>query len=169
MTSKNKTLSDLLDRLEAEGNAQMAAVLELIQSTGAPNAKQIVREIYTKAMPSKEQYEAEVRSFEPDFRSAKEMIEYLHLIEDKAGDDAKEYARLYDLGFTREGRKKGGGRAYADRVRKLPKYRPLSYEQFVNELDDLPEHVHRAACEEAFARANAYFNRNAGSSGTRSR
>ncbi len=58
---------------------------------------------------------------------AMDKAAYLRIIEERAGEDALLYKKLFELGRTGEGRMANGGRQYAEAVASISAFNPSSF------------------------------------------
>ena len=126
-----------------------------LEAAGFENPQETLEGLYRECLPGASEYEAEVRTFEADYREAMRKAAYFRAIEEIAGEDAKEFGRLYGFGADEAGRQLHGGSRYAELVEQIPSYDPPSAEEYYARFDDHPVEVHEQVYGMAFERARA--------------
>ena len=126
-----------------------------LEAAGIENPLETLESLYREFLPSESEYEAEVRTFEKDYQEAMRKAAYFRAIEEAAGEDAKEFGRLYAFGADEEGRRRYGGARYAELVGKIPAYSPPSAEEYYARFDDHPPAIHEQVYRKAFDLARA--------------
>ncbi|MCY4563605.1 MAG: hypothetical protein OXE40_03895 [Gammaproteobacteria bacterium] len=141
---------------EAEiGLAYRRMALEHLEASGFEFPQETLEGLYRERLPSESEYEAEVKSFEKDYREAMRKAAYFRAIEEIAGEDAGEFRRLYGFGADEAGRQRHGGPRYAELVAQIPAFAPPSAEEYYSRFDDHPLEIHEQVYGEAIELARA--------------
>lgn len=126
-----------------------------LEAAGFANPLETLEGLYREFLPSESEYEAEVETFEKDYQEAMRKAAYFRAIEETAGEDAKEFGRLYPFGADEKGRRLHGGTRYAEFVEQIPPFAPPSAEEYYARFDDHPPAIHEQVYRKAFALARA--------------
>ena len=119
-----------------------------------------VEAMYRDLLPDEAAYDAEVGQYREDFESAMHKAAYLNAIEEIAGDDAAEFARLYRLGANEADRILHGGAAYQAKlveVAQSGEFNPASRDAYFDRFVDAPDHIHEQVYARAFREARETF------------
>ena len=115
-----------------------------------------VEAMYRDLLPEEVTYNAEVAGFRQDFEAAMHKAAYLSAIEEMAGGDPGEFARLYRLGAGEAGRIVNGGAAYRAKLAEAVQageYSPAARDAYFARFVDAPDHIHEQVYARAFREA----------------
>ena len=126
-----------------------------LEAAGFESPVETLEGLYRECLPGASDYEAEVHAFEQDCVEAMRKAAYFQAIEEIAGEDAKEFGRLYGFGADEAERQLHGGSRYAELVAQILPYAPPSAEEYYARLDDHPLEIHERVYAMAFELARA--------------
>ena len=137
------------------GLAYGRMALAHLEAAGFEYPQETLEGLYRECLPGESEYEAEVKSFEKDYREATRKAAYFRAIEELAGEDAGEFGRLYGFGADEAGRQRHGGPRYAELVARIPAFSPPSAEEYYARFDDHPLEIHEQVYGKAVELARA--------------
>lgn len=137
------------------GQAYRRLAIAHLEAAGFSNPDETIEGLYLECLPKGSEFTDEVESFRGDFEEAMRKAAYVRAIEELAGEDAGEYARLYRLGTQEADRRQQGGSKYTELVRDIPPFNPPSANQYFARFDDHPTEIHEMVYRRAAKMAKA--------------
>ena len=120
-----------------------------LMAAGFESPEAIIDGLYADEVPAPDAFAGEVASFESAYVEAMRVAVYCRTIEDLAGEDAAEFARLYKLGRNEQSRRQHGGKLYLSLVEEIPPYSPPSVQEYTGRFEDYPEDIHERVLRRA--------------------